>query len=77
MNNDERDMGIALVDIGGGTTDIAIYREGWLRHTAVLGIGGNHFTNDISVGLRLPFNEAERVKKEIRLYSSRRLTMQK
>ncbi|WP_333653436.1 cell division protein FtsA [Dissulfurispira sp.] len=63
LNNDERDMGIALVDIGGGTTDIAIYREGWLRHTAVLGIGGNHFTNDISVGLRLPFNEAERVKK--------------
>jgi cell division protein FtsA len=63
LNNDERDMGIALVDIGGGTTDIAIYSEGWLRHTAVLGIGGNHFTNDISVGLRLPFNEAERVKK--------------
>ncbi|BCB95866.1 cell division protein FtsA [Dissulfurispira thermophila] len=63
LNNDERDMGIALVDIGGGTTDIAIYREGWLRHTAVLGIGGNHFTNDLSIGLRLPFNEAERVKK--------------
>ncbi|MDA8214483.1 MAG: cell division protein FtsA [Nitrospiraceae bacterium] len=63
LTDDERDMGIALVDIGGGTTDIAIYKEGWLRHTAVLGIGGNHFTNDISVGLRLPFNEAERVKK--------------
>lgn len=63
LNSDERDMGIALVDIGGGTTDIAIYKEGWLRHTAVFGIGGNHFTNDISVGLRLPFNEAERVKK--------------
>lgn len=63
LNSDEKDMGIAIVDIGGGTTDIAIYREGWLRHTAVLGIGGNHFTNDLSIGLRLPFNEAERVKK--------------
>jgi cell division protein FtsA len=63
LTDDERDMGIALVDIGGGTTDIAIYKEGWLRHAAVIGIGGNHFTNDLSVGLRLPFNEAERVKK--------------
>jgi cell division protein FtsA len=59
----EREMGIVLVDIGGGTTDIAIYKDEWLRHTAVLGIGGNHFTNDISVGLRLPAHEAERVKK--------------
>jgi cell division protein FtsA len=64
LTADERDMGIALVDIGGGTTDVAIYKDGWLRHTAVLGIGGNHLTNDISVGLRLPFNEAERVKKK-------------
>ncbi len=64
LTDDERDMGIALVDIGGGTTDIAVYKEGWLRHTSVLGIGGNHFTNDISIGLRLPFNEAERVKKK-------------
>ncbi|HAK89370.1 MAG TPA: cell division protein FtsA [Nitrospiraceae bacterium] len=64
LTDDERDMGIALVDIGGGTTDIAVYKEGWLRHTSVLGIGGNHFTNDISVGLRLPFHEAERVKKK-------------
>lgn len=61
---DERDMGVALVDIGGGTTDIAVYKDGWLRHTAVIGIGGNHFTNDISIGLRLPFAEAERIKKQ-------------
>ncbi|MBI3592170.1 MAG: cell division protein FtsA [Nitrospirae bacterium] len=60
----ERDMGVMLVDVGGGTTDIAIYKDEWLRHTAVLGIGGNHFTNDLSVGLRLPFHEAERVKKK-------------
>lgn len=63
LTAEERDMGIALVDIGGGTTDVAIYKDGWLRHTAVLRIGGNHFTNDISVGLRLPFHEAEKVKK--------------
>lgn len=60
----ERDMGVMLVDIGGGTTDIALYKDGWLRHTSVLGIGGNHFTNDISVGLRVPFPEAERIKKK-------------
>src|SRR5208283_3419518 len=60
----ERDMGVMLVDIGGGTTDIAIYKDGWLRHTSVLGIGGNHFTNDLSVGLRVPFPEAERIKKK-------------
>ena len=64
LNSYERDMGVALVDIGGGTTDIALYKDEWLRHTAVLGIGGNHFTNDISVGLRLPFPEAERIKKK-------------
>jgi cell division protein FtsA len=64
LTSDEREMGTALIDIGGGTTDIAIYNEGWLRHTDVIGIGGNHFTNDISVGLRLPFFEAERVKKK-------------
>ncbi len=60
----EREMGITLIDIGGGTTDLATYQDEWLRHTTVLGIGGNHFTNDLSVGLRLPFHEAERVKKQ-------------
>ncbi len=60
----ERDMGVMLVDIGGGTTDIALYKDGWLRHAAVFGIGGNQFTNDISVGLRVPFPEAERIKKK-------------
>jgi len=64
LTSDERDMGVMLVDIGGGTTDIALYKDGWLRHTAVLGIGGHHFTNDLSVGLRVPFPEAERIKKK-------------
>lgn len=64
LNSYERDMGVVLVDIGGGTTDIALYKDEWLRYTSVLGIGGNHFTNDISVGLRVPFPEAERIKKK-------------
>lgn len=63
LTEDERDMGIALVDIGGGTTDIAVYKGGWLVHASVIGVGGNHVTNDISVGLRLSFQEAERIKK--------------
>ncbi|KAF0181927.1 MAG: cell division protein FtsA [Nitrospirae bacterium] len=59
----ERERGVALVDIGGGTTDIAVYQSGWLLRTAVLGIGGNHFTNDLSIGLEVSFPEAERIKK--------------
>lgn len=59
----ERDRGVALVDIGGGTTDIAVYQDGWLVRTAVLGIGGNHFTNDLAIGLEVSFPEAERIKK--------------
>ncbi|HMK61636.1 MAG TPA: cell division protein FtsA [Dissulfurispiraceae bacterium] len=64
MTSEDRDMGTAIVDIGAGTTDIALFKDGWLQHAAVLGIGGNHFTNDLSVGLRVPFAEAERVKKQ-------------
>ncbi|MBI4685044.1 MAG: cell division protein FtsA [Nitrospirae bacterium] len=63
LTEDEKELGTALIDIGGGTTDIAIYKDGSLRHTAVLALGGNHFTNDIAVGLRIPVQEAERVKK--------------
>lgn len=59
----ERERGVALVDIGGGTTDIAVYQDGWLVRTAVLGIGGNHFTNDLAIGLEVSFPEAERIKK--------------
>lgn len=64
LSAEEREMGTALVDIGGGTTDIALFKDGWLQHVAVLGIGGNHFTNDLSVGLSVPFQEAERIKKQ-------------
>lgn len=61
---EDRDMGTALVDIGAGTTDIALFKDGWMQHVIVLGIGGNHFTNDLSIGLRISFPEAERVKKQ-------------
>jgi cell division protein FtsA len=63
LTDDEKELGVAIVDIGGGTTDIILYKDGSLRHTSVLAIGGNHFTNDIAVGLRVSVSEAERVKK--------------
>jgi cell division protein FtsA len=63
LTDDEKELGVAIVDIGGGTTDIILYKDGWLRHVSVLAIGGNHFTNDIAVGLRIPVSEAERLKK--------------
>jgi cell division protein FtsA len=50
------------VDVGGGTTDIAVYHDGTVKHTAVVPIGGNHITNDIAAGLRTAFNDAERLK---------------
>jgi len=62
LTTDERELGIGVIDIGGGTTDIAIHFEGGVWHTAVLAIGGNHLTNDIAVGLRTPANEAEKIK---------------
>ncbi len=58
----EREMGVALVDIGGGTTDIAIFIDGSVWHTVVLPIGGLHITNDLAVGLRAPFGAAEEIK---------------
>jgi cell division protein FtsA len=67
LTNEEREMGTALVDIGAGTTDIALFRDGWLIRTSTLGIGGNHFSNDLGVGLRIPFEDAERVKKQFGL----------
>lgn len=62
LTSEEKELGVALVDIGGGTTDIATFMEGSLCHTAVLGIGGNHLSNDIAVGLRTPAAEAEKIK---------------
>lgn len=62
LSQDERELGVILIDIGGGTSDIAIFREGAVVHTGVLALGGNHITNDIAVGLRTPQQEAEKLK---------------
>ncbi|MBX3003405.1 MAG: cell division protein FtsA [Anaerolineales bacterium] len=58
----EREMGVVVCDIGGGTTDMALLVEGDVLHTSVLGVGGNHVTSDIAHGLRLPFSQAEEIK---------------
>jgi len=62
LNNEEKDLGVALVDFGGGTTDLAIFRGKSIKHTSVLALGGNNLTKDISVGLRTPIGEAEKIK---------------
>jgi cell division protein FtsA len=62
LTDTEREMGVVVCDIGGGTTDMAIYIEGDVWHTMVLAVGGNHVTSDIAHGLRLPFSQAEEVK---------------
>jgi cell division protein FtsA len=64
LTSDEKDLGVVLLDIGGGTTDIAIFSQGSIVHTAVLTIGGNHLTNDVAVGLRTPAHEAEKIKQK-------------
>ena len=58
----EREMGVVVCDIGGGTTDMAILIEGEVWHTMVLAVGGNHITSDIAHGLRIPFSQAEDIK---------------
>jgi cell division protein FtsA len=62
VNETERQMGVVVCDIGGGTTDMAIYIDGDVWHTAVLAVGGNHITSDIAHGLRLPMSQAEEIK---------------
>jgi cell division protein FtsA len=62
LEDDDKELGVVLADIGAGTTDIAIYHNGFIVHSAVLPVGGDHITNDIAVGLRTPKAEAERIK---------------
>ena len=64
LSEDEKDLGVVLLDIGAGTTDMAVFLDGYLWHSAVLTIGGDHITNDIAVGLRTPVPDAERIKIE-------------
>jgi cell division protein FtsA len=63
LTQDERELGCCLVDIGGGTTEILAYGGGVVCHTGAVPVGGDHFTNDLAVGLRTPIPEAERVKR--------------
>lgn len=62
LTDDEKELGVCLVDIGGGTTDIAIFTEGSIRHTSVIPIAGDHVTNDVAVALRTPTQFAEEIK---------------
>ena len=62
LTDDEKELGVCMIDIGGGTTDIAIFTEGAIRHTAVIPIAGDHVTNDIAVALRTPTKYAEDIK---------------
>ncbi len=65
LTPDERDLGVAVIDVGGGTTDVALFRENAVWHTAVIPLGGDHITNDIAVGLRTPPADAEELKKSL------------
>ncbi|MGH9782027.1 MAG: cell division protein FtsA, partial [Candidatus Acidiferrales bacterium] len=64
LTQDERELGCCLLDIGGGTTELIVFSGGVVRHTAAIAIGGDHFTNDLAVGLRTPVPEAESAKRE-------------
>ena len=63
LTPDDRELGCCVLDIGGGTTEIAVFAGGVIRHSAAVPVGGDHFTNDLAVGLRTPIPEAERIKR--------------
>lgn len=62
LTSDEEEMGVALIDVGGGTSDLAVFYDGAIRHTAVVGLGGTNVTQDLAVGLRTPSKQAEEIK---------------
>lgn len=62
LSPEEKELGAAIIDIGGGTTDLVIFSNGSIKHTAVFSLAGNHITHDISIGLRTPLEEAEKIK---------------
>jgi cell division protein FtsA len=63
LTQDERELGACVLDVGGGTTELIAYAGGVVRHTAAIPVGGDHFTNDLAVGLRTPIPEAEKIKR--------------
>jgi len=68
LSADERQLGVGVLDIGGGTSDLALYQHGSIRHTMVLPVAGNHFTNDLAIGLRTTLSDAERIKKSYGMF---------
>jgi cell division protein FtsA len=64
LTPDEEEMGVVLVDVGGGTSDLAVFYHGSIRHTAVVGLGGQNVTHDVAIGLRTPWKQAEVLKRE-------------
>jgi cell division protein FtsA len=62
LSHDEKDLGVVLLDIGGANTSVTIFSEGSIKHTAILPVGGNYLTSDISTGLRTPLGDAEKIK---------------
>jgi cell division protein FtsA len=64
LTADEKELGVALIDIGGGTTDIALYEKGALIFSATIGVGGYNFTNDLAIGTRTPIDKAEKIKRK-------------
>jgi cell division protein FtsA len=63
LSGEEKELGILLIDLGGGTTDVALYRDGGVWYTGILPLGGDHISNDVAVGLRTPTSDAEELKK--------------
>src|SRR5262249_22858910 len=63
LRADEKELGVCLVDIGAGSTDLIVYSDGMVAHTGVVPVGGDHFTNDTAVGLRTPLAAAEKIKR--------------
>ncbi len=62
LTQEEMDLGVAVIDLGGGTTDVSVFKDGAIRHTSILALGGNNITNDLVIGLRTPFGQAESIK---------------
>ena len=73
LTDEEKELGAGLIDLGGGTTDMAIFSRNNIRHTFVLALGGNNLTNDIAIGLRAPLAEAEKIKKKFGTCLSRHI----
>jgi cell division protein FtsA len=63
LRGDEKELGVCLADIGAGSTDLIVFHEGMVQHTGAVPVGGDHFTNDVAVGLRTPLAEAEKIKR--------------